>query len=248
MMKRVKRALALLMALAILGGGFAAAKFFGVFCMGNYGLPAAERENTVLRGKTVLFLGSSVTYGACAFGKSFVDDLAEIYGVNAVKEAVSGTTLADLNGSSYVARLKKLDPALRADAFVCQLSTNDASKNVPLGAVAAGFAKEDFDTSTVAGAIEYIFAYAKETWGCPVAFYTQARYDSAAYAEMVTLLCAVREKWGITVIDLWNSEAVNDITPEARRRYMADAIHPTRAGYRAWWLPVIAEALQNIFA
>ncbi len=248
-MKWVKRAVAALAALALLGGGLAAAKTFGVLSMGNYGLPKAQpAENTVLRGKTVLFLGSSVTYGSAAFGESFAEALSDVYGVNAVKEAVSGTTLADLNGKSYVARLKKMDPTLRADAFVCQLSTNDATKNVPLGAVAAGFGKENFDTATVAGAIEYIVAYAKETWGCPVVFYTQARYDSAAYADMVELLYGIRDKWGISIIDLWNDEAFNAISPEARKRYLVDSIHPTKAGYREWWLPVFAEALQKIFA
>ena len=36
---------------------------------------------------------------------------------------------------------------------------------------------------TVAGSIEFIIAYAKEKWNCPVAFYTGTRYDSEAYAK-----------------------------------------------------------------
>lgn len=60
----------------------------------------------ILKGKTILFLGSSVTYGAAAGGVSFVELMAEQCGINYIKKAVSGTTLADIDNSSYVTRLK----------------------------------------------------------------------------------------------------------------------------------------------
>lgn len=47
--------------------------------------------------------------------------------------------------------------------FVCQLSTNDATNGLPLGSVSSGRELNDFDTQTVAGAIEYIVCYAQET-------------------------------------------------------------------------------------
>ena len=40
-----------------------------------------------LKGKTVLFLGSSVTYGAFADGVSFADLMAERCGIRCIKEA-----------------------------------------------------------------------------------------------------------------------------------------------------------------
>ena len=80
-----------------------------------------------LQNKTVLFLGSSVTYGSAAGGVSFADIMGEVCGINCIKEAVSGTTLADMDDSSYVARLKRIDRTIALDLFVCQLSTNDAS-------------------------------------------------------------------------------------------------------------------------
>jgi hypothetical protein len=95
----------------------------------------------------------------------------------------------------------------------------------------------DFDTTTVTGAIEHIIRYAKDTWRCPVMFYTGSRFDSPAYGAMVNALHKIAEKWGIDVIDLWNGEAFNAIPPEARALYMADDVHPVMAGYRDWWLP-----------
>lgn len=199
-------------------------------------------ENSPLEGKTIVFLGSSVTYGAAAKGVSFADYIGARNRCNIVKEAVNGTTLVDEGFSSYISRMKKLDVP-NADLFVCQLSTNDATQKKPLGTVSGSDQIGDFDTSTVAGAIESIVAYAKETWGCPVVFYTNPRYESEAYGEMVELLLELSEKWDITVVDMWNDDAFNDITKEQRELYMADAIHPTQAGYLEWWTPEIEKAL-----
>ena len=84
------------------------------------------------RGTTILFLGSSVTYGAASGGISFVEFTAKECGFDYIKEAVSGTTLADIDDSSYVSRLKKLNKNLKIDLAVCQLSTNDSYKGIPL--------------------------------------------------------------------------------------------------------------------
>lgn len=195
-----------------------------------------------LKGRHLYCLGSSVTYGA--EGHSFVEDLAEVCGCICTKEAVSGTTLVDTGADSYIARMKAHPAAEPVELFLCQLSTNDASRGLPLGAVSAG--RENFDTSTVAGALEYIIAWAKENYGCPVAFYTNPWYDSDRYAAMVELLHELQKKWGFFMIDLWNEPGFSDLPQEDRARYMSDPIHPTRAGYRQWWLPIFAERLCTV--
>ena len=57
------------------------------------------------------------------------DFLAKKHGAQCIKEAVSGTTLADRANSSYVSRLDQYlasdERAGHVDAFICQLSTND---------------------------------------------------------------------------------------------------------------------------
>ena len=200
-------------------------------------------DDEALKGKTVIFLGSSVTYGAASLGESFADDLGARLQCNVVKEAVSGTTLVTTSPNSYVKRLDNIKTQ-QADFFICQLSTNDASQKKPLGEVSSSERIEDFDTSTVAGAMEYIIAYAKDKWDCPVAFYTNPKYDSAEYAAMVELLYKIRDKWGISVIDLWTE--LPEITEEQRALYMADTIHPTRAGYLEWWTPVMEKDILEI--
>lgn len=162
---------------------------------------AGTVENSPLQGKTVLFLGSSVTYGAASLGVSFADFIAARNDCTMIKEAVSGTTLVDDKNNSYVSRLKNVQ-ADKVDLFVCQLSTNDASQKKPLGKISAARDLNMFDTSTVAGSLEYIVCYAQQKWKCPVVIYTNPQYDSEAYASMVALLPLLEEKWGVSVIDL----------------------------------------------
>ena len=60
------------------------------------------------------------------------------------------------------------------------------------------------------------------------------------------LLHRVSEKWGITVIDMWNDKDFNAITEEQRALYMADSIHPTQAGYLEWWTPMMERTLYRV--
>lgn len=249
MKKKSKVILSIIIVIVLVAGGYVG-NMFGVFNKGNYGeyslRNTAANEESSIKGKTVIFLGSSVTFGYGSLGVSFADYLEKTDGIIAVKEAVSGTTIVDIKSNSYVSRMKTIDKNLEADAFVCQLSTNDATKEMPLGEISESFEPNDFDTQTVAGAIEYIIAYAKDTWDCPVIFYTQAKYDSTHYGKMVDLLLEIQTKWNITVIDFWNDEEINNITDEQKEIYLIDNIHPTKAGYKEWWLPGFQETLYEV--
>lgn len=246
-----KKIIIVIVVLAVLacGIGITIADSQGKFSKGNaneYSLDNTQAlDSSPLKDKTIIFLGSSVTYGSASKGESFADFMGKRDGIISVKEAVSGTTLVDTSDKSYVSRMKTIDKSIKADAFICQLSTNDATKKKPLGQVTDGFEIDSFNTQTVAGAIEYIIAYARQTWDCPVIFYTGTKYDSAQYGKMVDLLLEIQQKWDIGVIDLWNNEEMNSVSKADYKLYMANGIHPTRAGYRDWWLPVMEEYLYN---
>lgn len=217
-----------------------------------------KHEESPLAGKTILFLGSSVTDGAAAEGQSFVELFETLDSVNVIKEARSGTTLVDKpsamaaiafgNGDSYVKRLKQIDTSAHIDCVVVQLSTNDATMKLPLGEISNSTELAAFDTQTVTGAMEWIIRTSRDTWGCPVVFYTGSHYDSAEYAAMVERLFALRDKWGIGVIDLYTDEAFNAIDPETYVFYMFDPIHPTKAGYYEWWFPKMEADLIEILS
>ncbi|WP_302626932.1 family 43 glycosylhydrolase [uncultured Eubacterium sp.] len=217
-------------------------RFYQMDVLGKGG----ENMQPNIKGKTFFFLGSSVTYGYASGGVSFVDYIAQRNGCTCVKEAVSGTTLVDNGSTSYIQRmLKNLDSTAECDHFICQLSTNDASKNLPLGSISNSYNSSDFDKSTIIGAMEYIISYAKNTWDCPVTFYTNTYYNSPNYQAMVDALYKLQEKWHIGIIDLWNNESMRNVSASDYARYMADNIHPTATGYKEWWTPVFENYLQN---
>lgn len=194
----------------------------------------------ILKDKLFYFLGSSVTFGDD--GISMVECIAQRNNYVCVKEAVSGTTLADINEQSYVKRLCNLNKSYKIDGFICQLSTND-TRVINKGNVSASFDINSFDKNTTFGAIEYIIAYVKKTWNCPIYFYTNSFFDNNDYANMVETLYTIAKKWDIVVIDLFNDKKFNDISEKQRRVFMKDSIHPSKIGYKDWWTPKFEEYL-----
>ena len=227
-----------------------------------------QRENSPLKGKTIYWLGSSVTYGSASQSESMADYLAALTGCTSKKDAVSGTTIfddnktADTGINSYTRRLtnsKVFDKTEKVDAFVCQISTNDA-RNDRL--TKRGFLThedkiemDDFDLATTIGGIEYIIAYVTSTWGCPVYFYSGSYFGDTGdrkstnptgtnYAKLIEDVYTIADKWNsyedyhVGVIDLYNDE---DFNAQASNTYYkwatSDAIHPRRAGYLQWWTP-----------
>ena len=178
-----------------------------------------------------MFLGSSVTYGATSGGVSFVEFTAKKCGFNYVKEAVSGTTLADIGENSYVSRFKKVDKNLKIDLFVCQLSTNDSYKGVPI--------------EETKRAIIFIIDYVKKTFGCPVVFYTGTRFNSCGYGESVKMLLKLQKEYCFGCLNLWDDEDMQSVNNEDYKRFMKDSVHPTLEGYRDWWAPKFVEFFEK---
>lgn len=168
-----------------------------------------------LNGKKIVFLGSSVTAGLASKGVSFVDFLRVEHGVHAIKEAVSGTTLADTNDNSYVSRMKKnLNKDSHYDLFACQLSTNDQRNGIDMGVISKSYDPEDFDTQTTLGAIEFIAATVQNTWDCPLVFFTCLRKPEPGYEFLRDKLFELQKKWHFAIIDIWNNKALKKMNEE----------------------------------
>lgn len=213
--------------------------------VGNNVIYSIENTDVIddsLKGNTILFLGSSVTLGHASLHEAFPDYLSKMYGLTSIKEAISGTTLVDETnecGESYVTRLKKLDPNLKLDMVVCQLSTNDATRNKPLGTLG------DNNPLTITGALEEIIKIVNERYHCPILIYTGTKYESILYEEMVEMCYKLVEKWNIYVLDLFHHE-MNNISKELYDEYMYDPIHPARKGYKLWWTPQFYTKIKEI--
>ena len=201
-----------------------------------------------LEGKKMVFLGSSVTYGSASGGWSMCEYFEEYHNCEVIKLAVPGTTLVYNNEDSYVARLvNEIFKIEDCDIFICQLSTNDATQNKPLGAISDSYDIKDFNIEEIIGAMEYIIALVQDVLDCPVFFYTGTQFASSNYQEMINALYQLKTKWHVGIIDLWNDEEMNTTPTEKIREFMADGIHPTRKGYEFWWGPKFEEYILKFF-
>ena len=185
-----------------------------------------------LKNKTILFLGSSVTYGSASQGVSFVDIIRDNCGAICIKEAVSGTTLTDINEKSYVSRLKAIDKDIKIDLFICQLSTNDATREIEI--------------SKIKEAICFILNYVKKVFDCPIVFYTSTYFKSDKYASMIELLYSLKKQYHFYILDLYHDEDMLNVSGEDYKQYMNDPVHPTFLGYKEWWTPKFVDFCKQL--
>ncbi len=233
----------------------------------EYDLSHVKRiSDSPLRGLNIVFLGSSITLGKGSDNVSFVDYMAKRHGLNAVKLAKNGTTMATVQPESYIERLETYvnTGAAAPDYLVCQLSSNDARLKVDIGSIdtVADHVLSDLNKNTVSGAIEYISGYVQETWGCPVIFFVMPQYESdkfndAHYEKMITTLYGVKDwsKWGgdrLSILDMWADKSLNNKLLKKWKLYMTDEIHPTKAGYLDIYTPAFDSfmnaAMANVIA
>ena len=140
--------------------------------------------------------------------------------------------------------MKTLPKDQKVTRLIVQLSTNDVTQGKPFGSIAEGKELSSFNTSTVIGAIEYIIAYAKQTWDCEVIFYTNHKYNNANYNSLIGELYKVQAKWGIGIVDFFNYVDMEELDDSTLASYKADDIHPNAQGY-SWMSKVFSEYLQN---
>lgn len=231
--------------------------------LAKYGLGSISRgADNELTGKTVYFLGSSITYGLSSQGESFADYVCKQCGAVCHKRTYSGTTMAlckDKPKLSYVERLTSDPFEGTPDIFLCQLSLNDANHGIRLGTLHNELPSLESmnlgQIDTVAEAIEYITAFVQAKWpDCQIAFFTVKNNGSAQYNEMVKMLNTAKAKWGqnqygknlIEVLDIWNNKSFMNVKGETLQLYMRDKNHPTRAGYKICWLPEVRNFLLSI--
>lgn len=79
-------------------------------------------------------------------------------------------------------------------------------------------------------------------------FYTGSYFDNTAYTSMVKRLHELSSKWNFSIIDLFSNTEFNSISAADYQLYMADPIHPTKAGYLHWWYPEMKAQLVHIIS
>ena len=134
-----------------------------------------------------------------------------------------------------------MDPKEDIDIFVCELPWADVNEDVEPGQVSETEDLESLDTTTTIGAMEYIAGYVRQTWNCPVMFFTSPTYENNdKYGALVQAVWQMKDKWGANRACAWfllNTD-IDEID-----EYMADSEHPTGKGYLEWLTTFVEEKL-----
>lgn len=175
----------------------------------------------------ILALGSSITKGYGNHDVSFVEMLNdykdEEISFRVKKEAINGTTLANLNSKSYLARLRNYssDDLKEYDYVLIQLSTNDIFKF---------FWKNNKNREkTTLGAIEAIFEYLKENFKGRIIFYTCFMKRNSRYENLINSLKTLQNSYIFEILDFYNDEKMLN---SEFNNIMSDNIHPNENGYK----------------
>ncbi len=201
-----------------------------------------------LQGKTLYFLGDSITQGACATKEEYVyhQVAAKILGAKTVVDGIGGTRLAKqvvpsevpVYDQYFIPRARRADES--ADFAVVFGGVNDfAHGDAPFGEI--GDRTED----TFCGCVYTLHSLLKEKFGDRVAVILPMHnsFEDDPYGEFSkkpvkgNILWEYRlaikrtaEIFGFPVLDLWEDEQLNPNAKE-NAKYFADGLHPTDAGH-----------------
>ena len=194
-----------------------------------------------LSGKTICFLGDSITEGHCASSaeKNYVNRVKELCGfAQALNYGISGTRIArqqhpsenPLFDQDFCSRISKIDPTV--DIIVVFGGTNDHGHgDAPFGR------DSDRTPDTFLGACHYLFSKLKEQFpGSQVLILTPLHRldeDTSKGCEGMQLRDYARairscvETYKLPVLDLFETSMINHRLSELT----ADGLHPNDAGH-----------------
>ncbi len=221
----------------------------GAFLEGNsrrYDLSSAPSfQDSILRGRRVIWLGSSLSCGRKADGSTAASWLEAMSGcVIAADLSAEGSRLCTDVHNSGIARLRALASSVReADILIVELGDADVS---PLGRITEGFDRFACDTKTVLGAAEYIISFAREMFRCDVCFFTPYAKNNPSLRLLIEKMRTVKDKWECGLLDLGTLDP-QALSPGERKLYFAGKNDLTRAGYRDWLMPEIYRQLCDTY-
>ncbi len=217
--------------------------------------PVPPTTGTALDGKTIVFVGDSITAGFVQeqglpnYGQrnGYVEMLQKKYPKAVFKNlAVGGATVGHYEGEPTPCVAEQINNAIRqypnADYIIVQGGVNDTwlSSKVPLGEMSSGYAAS-LNEGTFCGALESIFKKAQTQWiGKKIGFLTTHKIPSAPslgnYMDKAKEIC---KKWSVPYLDLHNLSTLNYAIAEVKSNLSyktadhpnGDGTHPNVKGY-----------------
>lgn len=210
-------------------------------------------EENVLEGKSIAFIGDSISYGANWYG-GYGKIIGEQNNMIVTNPSIGGATLA--RNVTWSADSQGLRPCIidmtdklteKYDYIIVEGGINDFWNRVKLGVLSDGF-EGGYDELTMTGALEGVFFrlrgdHPESKTGFVIIhnpFTYNAEGDFAPYYEMLKAVC---DKWEVPYIDVYAANnpwtGVNVKDAEMNKIYFGsedspegDGCHPNEEGYR----------------
>ncbi len=221
----------------------------------NISIPDASTDS-ILKDKTALFVGDSITFGAGEDGTfwfSWPGRIGKLTGMKVINNGDSGARVSLTGTSGFIKDALTSAGKIDADLIVMHGGVNDARYNIPLGSI-TGEGKTTFDTTTFSGGLENMFNIAKIVYPKADLFFisnfhldghsTGSAKDMSKYFNLAEQIC---EKWGVTFIDLYNNTELNTKLATTTNKYLPDYLHPNGEGYDIITPYIIAD-LEKFYA
>ncbi|MGN0107350.1 MAG: SGNH/GDSL hydrolase family protein [Hominilimicola sp.] len=206
-----------------------------------------------LDGKTVVFVGDSISYGTNYHG-GYGKLIGEQNNMTVVNPSLGGATIArnvkwSEDAEGYRPCIIDMVDNLEGEYnyIIIEGGINDFWNHVPLGELTDGF-DGGYDENTMAGGLESMFSVITENYPESktgfVIMHDPFTYDAeegfAPYYEMMKSVC---DKWNISYLDLYAQNnmdvGVNVRDAEQRKLYFesndrsdGDGCHPNELGYQ----------------
>lgn len=232
----------------------------------NYGFKTLMKcvkyqNNNPLYGKNIVYDGDSISESRSNNGGGFAKLIENLTGGNCVNQAVGGGILRSssalgLTAHSVVDNLPNLP--IDADLYCFEGGINDYWGNAELGTFSKSDYTGELDTTTVCGALEYIFRYALNTFvGKPICFVIVHKVQTTAYNKNASgdtfedyrnAMVGICNKYSIPYYDGFTESGLNGWNEVQNQNFLtnADGCHPNEEGYKRYYVPQLIALFEKI--
>lgn len=199
-----------------------------------------------LSGKKASFNGDSICYGVGSAG-GYASIIGQENDMTIENVAVSGATIAPVEGVSHCISTSIDTMSLDADYVILEGGVNDADRNVSVGTLTTGY-EDTLDTTTFAGAFENMLKSAITRFPDKKLGYIFIHKCGNFNQDYYNIAKTACEKWGVPYCDL-NTK----VPPIGRITALAsaytsdgDGYHPNADGYTKFYVPKITAWMKTL--